>query len=128
MVVHQVTYGVPAYEVKDEAGSIKTIHCNQLFLVATHAGDATPLGAGMLLSDENTARSTLVELTLMEVESDSPEGSLDRADTLSPVSRVQLRWVGGVLQPLPSVVPRPTALRGLGAGGRVCSQSDKEVH
>ena len=64
----------------------------------------------------------------MEVESDSPEGSVDGADTLSPTSRVPRGWVGGVLRPLPSVVPRPTALRGLGAGDGVWSQSDEEVH
>ena len=28
LVVYQVTDGVPAYEVKDEAGRVKTIHCN----------------------------------------------------------------------------------------------------
>ena len=28
VVVRQVADGVPAYEVKDEAGSIKTVHCN----------------------------------------------------------------------------------------------------
>ena len=28
VVVCQVTDGVPAYEVKDEAGSVKTVHCN----------------------------------------------------------------------------------------------------
>ena len=28
VVVCQVADGVPAYEVKDEAGNIKTIHCN----------------------------------------------------------------------------------------------------
>ena len=28
MTVHQVADGVPAYEVKDEAGSMKTVHCN----------------------------------------------------------------------------------------------------
>ena len=75
-----------------------------------------PLGAGAPLSEENTARSTLAELTSLEIESDSPEGSVDGADTLSPTSRVLLRWVGGVLQPLLSVVPRPTTSRGLGAG------------
>ena len=35
VVVHQVTDGIPAYEVKDEAGNVKTIHHNRLFLVAT---------------------------------------------------------------------------------------------
>ena len=28
VVVHQVTDDIPAYEVKDEAGNVKTIHCN----------------------------------------------------------------------------------------------------
>ena len=87
-----------------------------------------PLGAGMSISEENVARSTLAEHTSFGVESDSPEGSVDGADTLSPASRVPLGWVGGVLQPLPSVAPRPTMWRGLGAGDGVWSQSDKEVH
>ena len=68
----------------------------------------TPLGAGALLLEENIAQSTLAECTSLEVESDLPEGSVDGADTLSPTSRVPLRWVGGVLQPLPSVAPRLT--------------------
>ena len=79
------------YEVKDEVGNVKTIHCNQLFLVATPMGAVMPLGAGMLLSEENIAQSTLVECTSLEVESNSPEGSMDGADTLSPASRVPLR-------------------------------------
>ena len=91
-------------------------------------GDAMPLGAGAPLSEENTAQSTLVELTSLEVESDTSEGSVDGADTLSPTSRVLLGWTGGVLQPLPSVVLRPTTLRGLGAGDGVWSQSAEEVH
>ena len=127
MVVCQVTDGVPAYEVKDEAGSIKTVHHNRLFLVATPAGDAMPLGAGTPLSEENAAQSTLAELTSLEAESDLSEGCMDGADTLSPTSRVPLGWVGGVLWPLPSVVPRPTLI-GLGAGDGVWSQSDEEVH
>ena len=44
------------------------------------------------------------------------EGFVDGADTLGPSSRVPLRWVGGVLWPLPSVAPRPTMWRGIGAG------------
>ena len=117
-----------AYEVKDEAGSVKTVHHNQLFLVANPAGDVMPLGAGTPLSEENAAQSTLVELTLLEVESDFPEGSMDGADTLSPISRVLLGWVGGVLRPLLSVVLTPTTLRDLGAGDGVWSQSNEEVH
>ena len=50
VVVRQVTDGVPAYEVKDEAGNIKTIHRNQLFLVATPKEAVMPLGAGMSIS------------------------------------------------------------------------------
>ena len=95
--------------------------------MATPAGDATPLGVGALLSEENATQSTLADLTSLEVESNSPEGSVDGADTLSPTSRIPLGWVGGVLQPLPSVVPRPT-LQGLGAGDGVWSQSDEEFH
>ena len=128
MVVHQVADGVPTYEVKDEAGNIKTVHHNQMFLVAVPVGVVMPLGAGMPLSEENTAQSTLAELTSLEVESNFPEGPEDGADILSPTSRVLLRWVGGVLWPLPSVVPRLTTWRGLGAGDGVWRQSDEEVH
>ena len=103
IVVGQVADGVPAYKVKDEAGNVKTVHHNCLFLVATPMEAITPLGAGTSISEENVARSTLVEHTSFGVESDSPEGSVDGAETLSPTSRVPFRWVGGVLQPLPSV-------------------------
>ena len=87
-----------------------------------------PLGAGVSIPEENVARCTLVEHTSFGVESNSPEGSVDEADTLSPTSRVLLGWVGGVLQPLPSVAPRLTMWRGLGAGDGVWSQSNDEVH
>ena len=96
VVVRQVTDGIPAYEVKDEARNIKTIHCNWLFLVATPMEAVTPLGAGTSISEQNVVRSTLVEHTSFRVESDSPEGFMDGADTLSPTSRVPLGWVGGV--------------------------------
>ena len=88
----------------------------------------TPLGAGASISEENIAQSTLVEHTSFGVESDSPERSMDGADILSPTSRVPLRWVGGVLWPLPSVALRLTMWRGLGAVDGVWSQSDEEVH
>ena len=114
--------------MKDEAGNVKTVHRNWLFLVATPMEAITPLGAGASISEENVAQSTLVEHTSFGVESDSPEGSVDGADTLSPTSRVPLRWVGGVLRPLPSVAPRLTMWRGLAAGDGVWSQSDEEVH
>ena len=127
-VVHQVADGIPAYEVKDEARNIKTVHRNRLFLVAAPMEAVMPLGVGTSISEEIFARSTLVEHTSYGVESDSPEGPVDGADTLSPTSRVLLGWVGGVLWPLPSVALRPTMWRGLGAGDGVWSQSDEEVH
>ena len=125
VVVCQVADGIPANEVKDEVGSI---HRNQLFLVATLKEAVTPLGAGTSISEENIVWSTRAEHTLLEVESDLPEGSMDGADTLSPTSRVPLGWVGGVLWPLPSVAPRPTLWRGIGAGDRAESPSNEEVH
>ena len=128
VVVCQVTDGVPAYEVKDEVGSMKTIHRNRLFLVAAPKEAVTPLGVGASISKEDVVRSTWVEHTLLQVESDSPEGSVDGADTLSPTSRVPLGWVEGVLWLLPSVAPRPTMWRGIGAGDGVESLSDEEVH
>ena len=128
VVVRQVADGVPAYEVKDEAGNIKTIHCNQLFLVAAPKEAVTPLGAGAPISDVNVVWSTHVEHTLLEVENDLPEASMDGADTLSPSSRVPLGWVGGVLWLLPLVAPRPTMWRGIGAGDGAESPSDEEVH
>ena len=120
--------GVSAYEMKDEAGNVKTVHHNWLFPVATPMEAVMPLGAGTSISGENIAECTLAEHTSLGVESDLPEGSMDGADTLSPTSRVLLRWVGGVLWPLPSVAPRPTMWRGLGAGDGVWSQSNEEVH
>ena len=106
VVVCQVADGIPAYEETDEAGNVKTIHHNWLFLVATPMEAVMPLGAGTSISEENIAQSTLAEHTSLRVESDSPEGSMDGADILSPTSRVPLRWVGGVLRPLPSVALR----------------------
>ena len=128
VVVCQVTDGIPAYEVKDEAGNVKTIHHNWLFLVATLKEAVTPLGAGVSISEENIVQSTHVEHTLLEVENDLPERSMDEADTLSPSSRVPLGWVGGVLWPLPLVAPRLTMWRGIGAGDAAESPSDEEVH
>ena len=55
VVVCQVADGMPAYEVKDEAGNVKTIHCNRLFLVAIPMEAVTPLGAGASISEENIA-------------------------------------------------------------------------
>ena len=128
VVVHQVTDGVPAYEVKDEVGNVKTVHCNQLFLVAAPKEAITPLRAGVSISEENVVQSACVEHTSLEVENDLPEGSMDGADTLIPTSRVPLGWVGGVLWPLPLVAPRLTMWIGIGAGDGAGSPSNEEVH
>ena len=128
VVVCQVADGVPAYEVKDEVGNIKIVHHNWLFIVAAPIEAVIPLGAGTSISEENVVQSTHAEHTSLGVENDSPEGSVGGADTPSPASRVPLRWVGGVLWLLPSVAPRPTMWRGIGAGDGVGSPSDEEVH
>ena len=96
VVICQVADGIPAYEVKDEVGNVKTVHHNWLFLVATPKEAITPLGAGAPTSEENV-RSTCVKHTSLGVESNLPERFMDGTDTLSPSSRVPLRWVGGVL-------------------------------
>ena len=127
VVVHQVADGIPAYEVKDEAGNIKTTHCNQLFLVAVLMEAVTPLGVAASISEENVVRSTHAEHTSLGVENKLPEGSVDGADTLSPTSRVPLGWVGCVLRSLP-LVASLTMWRGIGAGDGVGSLSDEEVH
>ena len=127
VIVCQVADGIPAYEVKDEVGNVKTIHHNQLFLVATSKEAVMPLGADVSISEENVW-STHVKHASLGVESDSTESFVDGADTLSPSSRVPLGWVGGVLQPLPSVAPRLTIWRGIGAGDGAESPSNKEVH
>ena len=76
VVVCQVTDGILAYEVKDEAGNVKTIHHNQLFLVATPKEAIMPLGAGMSISEENVW-STRVEHTSLGVENNLPERFVD---------------------------------------------------
>ena len=127
VVIRQVADGIPAYEVKDEAGNVKTVHRNRLFLVAAPKEAIMPLGAGVSISEENV-RSTHAEHTSLGIESDLPERFMDGADALSPSSRVLLRCVGSVLRPPPSVAPRLTIWRGIGAGDGAGSPSDEEVH
>ena len=69
-----------------------------------------------------------MEHTSLEIENDLPEASVDGADTLCSTSRVPHGWVGGVLWPLPSVAPRQTMWRGIGAGDGVGRPRDEEVH
>ena len=81
MVVHQVTEDIPTYEVRDDSGNVKTVHRNQLFLVATLRGDVTPLGGSKSTSDKGATQSALVELTPLEWKSEVSEGTLDKALT-----------------------------------------------
>ena len=127
VVVHQVAGDVPTYEVQYDGRNVKVIHCNQLFLVATPRGDATPLGGSESASEEGATQSALAELTPLEWGSEVPESKVDEALTQCLTSHVLLGWVDGVLQPLSSVALRPT-LQGLGAGDGMWSLSDKEVH
>ena len=55
VVVCQVADGMPAYEVKDEVGNVKTIYCNWLFLVAIPMEAVMSLGVGTSISEENIA-------------------------------------------------------------------------
>ena len=128
VVVRQVTDGVPAYEVKNEVGNVKTVHRNWLFLVAIPMEVSCPWEWACQFQRKTLLEPPMQNIPCFWVESDSPGGSVDGADTLSPTSRVLLGWVGGVLRPLPSVAPRPTMWRGLGAGDGVWSQSNEEVH
>ena len=93
--------------------------------MATHRGDATPLGGIESASEEGAAQSTLVELTPLEWESGVPESKVDEVLTQCLTSHVPIGWVDGILRPLPSVASQPT-YQGLGAGDGMLSLSDKE--
>ena len=62
VVVHQVADGIPAYEVKDEAGNVKTVHHNQLFLVAAPMEAIMPLGQA-----HQFQRKTLLDPSLWNI-------------------------------------------------------------
>ena len=94
VVVCQITDGISAYEVKDEVGNIKTVHRNWLFLVATPKEAAMPLGVGASILEENIVWSTCVEHTSLGVENDSPEGSMDGADSLSTMAVMGTFFLG----------------------------------
>ena len=93
----QVTDDVLAYEVRDDGGSLKVIHCNQLFLVATSWSCAMSQGESESLSEEGTTHSALMELTPLEWESEAPEDQVDEAVILCLGSQVLLGWVDGIL-------------------------------
>ena len=127
VVMHQVTDDVPMYQVQDDGGNVKVIHHNRIFLVAPTKEDATPLGGSESISEEGTAQSALVELTPLELESETPESEVDEVLTRCLASHVLLGLVDGILRLLPSVALRPT-LQGLGTGDGMWNLSDKDVH
>ena len=127
MVVHHVADDVPTYEVQDKGGNVKIVHCNWLFLVATQKDDAMPLGGSESISEEGATQSTLVKLTPLEWESETPESEVDEVLTRCLTSCILLGWVDGILRPLPSVALRPT-LHGLGTGDGMWGLSDKDIH
>ena len=72
-VVCQVSPDMPAYEVHNRSGNATVVHRNRLFLVASVLEPVTPLSLDMELLEVMSEWSTLVELTPLECESDSPE-------------------------------------------------------
>ena len=68
-------------ETEYKGRNVKTVHCNQPFLVATLRGDVTPLGGNESSSDKGATQSTLAELTSLEWEIETSEGTLDEALT-----------------------------------------------
>ena len=85
-----------------------------------------------LNKSENTdlnmsTQSTLVVLTPLEVENDSLKEQMGRCLTQHLAIRVPLRWVDGVLRPLPMVVHR-TAQYEPGSRMKDMSGDDEEVH
>ena len=122
-VVRQVTPDVPAYEVHNRSGNARVIHQNRLFLVASVSESVTPLSLDTELLEATSERSTLVELTPLECETDSPEKTTWEPLTRHLTHGMLLGWLGGVLQPLPMV-----ALSSTESGSSTGKGSDSENH
>ena len=90
VVTCQVTNDVPAYEVRDDGGKVKIIHCNRLFLVAPASDDATSLGRSKSVSYEGATWSALAEFTPLEWNSEMPESDVNGALTWHLASHVPL--------------------------------------
>ena len=126
-VIPQVANGMPSYEIKDPSSNFQVAHRNRLFLLAIPCGKVMPLNKSENADINVSTRSTLVELTSLEVENDSPKEQLGRCLTQHLASRVPLAWVDGILQPLPMVVHR-TAQYEPGSRMKDMSGDDEEVH
>ena len=87
----------------------------------------TPLGGSKSISYVGAAWSALAELTPLECGGETSESEVEGALIWHPASHVPLGWMDGILQPLPSVVLRPTVCR-LRSGDGTSSCSNKDVH
>ena len=126
-VIHQVANGMPSYEIKDPSSNLQVAHHNRLFLLAIPRGEVMPLNKSENADLDVSTRSTLAELTPLEVENDSPKEQVGRCLTQHLASRVPLGWVDGILRPLPMVVHR-TAQYEPGSRMKDMSGDDEEVH
>ena len=122
-VVCQVAPDMRAYEVHDRSGNARVIHQNRLFLVASVSEPVTPLSLDAELSEVMSERSTLVELTPLECENDSPEETMWEALTRCLTRGMLLGWLDGILWPLPMV-----ALSSTKSGSSTGKGSDSENH
>ena len=86
-----------------------------------------PLNKNENANYDMSTRSTLAELTPLEVENDFLNEQMERCLTQHLTSRVPLGWVDGVLRPLPMVVHR-TAQFEPGSRMKDMSGDDEEVH
>ena len=86
-----------------------------------------PLGGSQSISNEGTTQSTLMELTSLEWNTETPESDVDEVLTWHLTSHILLGWIDGVLWPLPSVALIPT-LGGLRSGEGTSSLSDEDIH
>ena len=90
-------------------------------------GEVMPLNKSENADLNVSTRSTLAELTPLEVENDLPKEQMGRCLTQHLASHVPLGWVDGVLRPLPMVVHR-TAQYEPGSRMKDMSGDDEEVH
>ena len=111
------------YKVCDRSGNARVVHCNRLFLVASVSEPVTPLSLDVELSEVTSERSTLVELTPLECESDSPEETMWEVLTQCLTHGMLIGWLGGVLWPLPMV-----ALSSTKSGSSTGKGSDSKNH
>ena len=126
-VIHQVTNGVPSYEIKDASGNLQVSHRNRLFLLATPQGEVMPLNKNEDANPNMSTQSALVELIPLEYEKDLLKDQLERCQTQHLASRVPLGWVDGILRPLPMVVHR-TAQNEPGSRIKDMGGDNEEVH